>query len=152
ACRAGSADRGGPSILEGSRLCGPRFSFLGIDRVSRAERPRECAWHAIRTLFSSGSMELTSRYLGFALPHPLMPGASPMVDDLDMVRRLEDAGASAIVMHSLFEEQIAAEEHATGQAGDVHSFGAVPGCMPGRPVFVLGPDRYLEQLRRIRQA
>jgi len=97
-------------------------------------------------------MDLTSRYLGFALPHPLMPGASPMVDDLDMVRRLEDAGASAIVMHSLFEEQIATEEHATGQAGDVHSFGAVPGCMPGRPVFALGPDRYLEQLRRIRQA
>src|SRR5262249_39235252 len=52
--------------------------------------------------------------LGFALPHPLMPGASPMVDDLDMVRRLEDAGASAIVMHSLFEEQIAAEGHTAG--------------------------------------
>ena len=44
------------------------------------------------------------------LPHPLMPGASPLVDDLDTVRRLEDAGAAAIVMHSLFEEQIAREQ------------------------------------------
>ena len=44
---------------------------------------------------------------------PLMPGASPLVDDLDMVERLEDAGAAAIVMHSLFEEQIVGEELAT---------------------------------------
>jgi len=51
-------------------------------------------------------MDLSTRYLGFDLPHPLMPGASPLVDDMDTVRRLEDAGASAIVLHSLFEEQI----------------------------------------------
>ena len=48
-------------------------------------------------------MDLTTRYLGLTLPHPFMPGASPMVDDMDLVRRLEDAGASAIVMNSLFE-------------------------------------------------
>jgi dihydroorotate dehydrogenase (fumarate) len=57
-------------------------------------------------------MNLATTYLGCSLPHPLMPGASPLVDDLDMVRRLEDAGAAAIVMHSLFEEQIAAEDAA----------------------------------------
>jgi hypothetical protein len=51
-------------------------------------------------------------YLGLDLPHPLMPGASPLVNDLDTVGRLKDAGAAAIVMHSLFEEQIAPEEHA----------------------------------------
>src|SRR5262245_6167355 len=93
-------------------------------------------------------MNLTSTYLGFALPHPFMPGASPMVDDLDMVRRLEDAGAAAIVMHSLFEEQIAAGN----QAGHADSFGEALSYMPARPVFALGPDRYLEQLRRIREA
>ena len=60
-------------------------------------------------------MNLATTYLRLALPHPLMPGASPLVDDLDMVRRLEDAGAAAIVMHSLFEEQINAEEQAAAQ-------------------------------------
>ena len=51
-------------------------------------------------------MDLSTTYLGFALPHPLMPGSSPLADDLDSVRRLEDAGAAAIVLRSLFEEQI----------------------------------------------
>jgi dihydroorotate dehydrogenase (fumarate) len=51
-------------------------------------------------------MDLTTRYLGLTLTHPFMPGASPLDEDLDMVLRLEDAGASAIVMRSLFEEDI----------------------------------------------
>jgi 2-methylisocitrate lyase-like PEP mutase family enzyme len=98
-------------------------------------------------------VDLSTNYLGLELPHPLMPGASPLVDDLSMVRRLEDAGAAAIVMHSLFEEQIAAEEHAAGhQAGHADSFGEALNYLPARPVFALGPDRYLEQLRRIREA
>ncbi len=55
-------------------------------------------------------MDLTTTYLGLSLPHPLMPGASPMADNLDLVKRLEDAGAAAIVMYSLFEEQILADQ------------------------------------------
>ena len=55
-------------------------------------------------------MDLSTTYLGFTLPHPFMPGASPLVDDLDTVRCLEDAGAAAIVMHSLFEEQLIGEQ------------------------------------------
>ena len=51
-------------------------------------------------------MDLSTTYLGLELPHPFMPGASPLAHELDTVRRLEDAGAAAIVMHSLFEEQI----------------------------------------------
>ena len=51
-------------------------------------------------------MDLSTEYLGFKLPHPLVPGSSPMGDDLDTVKRLEDAGAPAIVLRSLFEEQI----------------------------------------------
>ncbi len=43
-------------------------------------------------------MDLSTTYLGLELPHPLMPGASPMADSLDTVKRLEDAGAAAIVM------------------------------------------------------
>jgi len=49
---------------------------------------------------------LATRYLGFDLPHPLMPGAGPWLRDPDQVRRLEDAGASAIVLPSLFEEEL----------------------------------------------
>ena len=52
-------------------------------------------------------MDLSTTYMGFKLPHPLIPGASPMVDNLETVKRLEDASAPMIVMHSLFEEQIA---------------------------------------------
>ena len=69
-------------------------------------------------------MDLRTRYLGLTLAHPFMPGASPLDQDLDMVLRLEDAGASAIVMHSLFEEEI-----------DGH---------------VAAADRYLERLLRIK--
>jgi dihydroorotate dehydrogenase (fumarate) len=76
-------------------------------------------------------MDLSTRYLGIHLPHPLMSGASPLVDDLDMVRRLEDAGAAAIVMHSLFEEQIEGKRV---------------------PEALLGPDAYLEQLGRIKRS
>ena len=55
-------------------------------------------------------MNLATNYLGLKLKNPIMPGASPLVDHLDNVRRLEDAGAAAIVMHSLFEEQITSQQ------------------------------------------
>ena len=64
-------------------------------------------------------MDLSTNYLGFHLSSPLMPGSSPLVDELDTIRRLEDAGAAAIVMHSLFEEQIVGDEIAAYQARDV---------------------------------
>ena len=49
-------------------------------------------------------MDLSATYLGLKLAHPIMPGTGPLAIDLDMVKRLEDAGAAAIVMNSLFEE------------------------------------------------
>lgn len=99
-------------------------------------------------------MDLTTTYLGIPLKHPFMPGASPMADDLDTVKKLEDAGASAIVMRSLFEEQIVRE-----QLGAVEHIHAHEGAhrealsyLPPTSVFALGPDRYLEQVRRIRES
>ena len=70
-------------------------------------------------------MDLSTEYLGFRLPHPIMPGASPMVDDLGLVRRLEDSGAAAIVMHSLFEEDVTGltVRQSHGQLGTVGSSG-----------------------------
>jgi dihydroorotate dehydrogenase len=50
-------------------------------------------------------------YLGLKLKHPVVPSASPLSDGIDKIRRLEDAGASAIVLYSLFEEQIVGESH-----------------------------------------
>jgi dihydroorotate dehydrogenase (fumarate) len=99
-------------------------------------------------------MDLTTTYLGLTLPHPLMPGASPLVDDLDMVKRLEDAGASAIVMHSLFEEQITRETLAFERDVVAHgeSFAEAQSYFPQPEEFRLGPDSYLEQLRRIKAA
>jgi len=56
-------------------------------------------------------VDLTTDYLGLKLANPLVPSASPLSRDTDSARRLEDAGASALVMYSLFEEKIEAEEH-----------------------------------------
>jgi len=99
-------------------------------------------------------MNLTTEYLGLKLKNPLMPGASPMVDDLDRVRRLEDAGASAIVMHSLFEEQINAEERAQLYHVEMHSesYGEALGYFPQAEDYQFAPDQYLVQIARIKAA
>ncbi|MBK6407005.1 MAG: dihydroorotate dehydrogenase-like protein [Holophagales bacterium] len=99
-------------------------------------------------------MDLSTTYLGLKLPHPIMPGASPMVDKIDLVKRMEDAGAAAIVMHSLFEEQLMREELATYHHIDVHadSFAEAMTYLPRPDEFNLGPDQYLEQLVRIKQS
>jgi dihydroorotate dehydrogenase (fumarate) len=82
-----------------------------------------------------------------------MLGASPLVDDLDAVRRAEDAGAAAIVMHSLFEEQIT-REHDVSRVRRSHeeSFAEALYFRPHRHEFALGPHEYLEQVRRIKDA
>ncbi len=99
-------------------------------------------------------MDLKTSYLGLQLAHPLMAGASPMVDDMGMVKRLEDAGASAIVMHSLFEEQITREEQGTLMDMELHANANAEAVsyFPQPDDFRLGPERYLEQLHRIKQA
>ncbi|HLK10755.1 MAG TPA: dihydroorotate dehydrogenase-like protein [Candidatus Binatia bacterium] len=99
-------------------------------------------------------MDLSTTYLGLRLPHPFMPGASPMVDDLDTVRRLEDAGTAAIVMHSLFEEQITHEQLATihGLEAGEESYAEALSYFPRPSDFTLGPEQYLEQIRRIKRA
>ncbi|MCG3138585.1 MAG: Dihydroorotate dehydrogenase [Phycisphaerae bacterium] len=99
-------------------------------------------------------MNLTTKYLGITLPHPLVVGASPLADHLDTVRRLEDAGAAAIVMRSLFEEQIAAEVMATYSATASHadSFVEARTYLPEPEDFVLGPQEYLNHLSQVKRA
>jgi dihydroorotate dehydrogenase (fumarate) len=70
-------------------------------------------------------MDLTTTYLGLSLKNPLVASASPLTRDIDNIRRLEDAGAAAVVLPSIFEEQIRREEDETeplvgkGQSEDV---------------------------------
>jgi len=76
-----------------------------------------------------------------------------MSDDLDTVRRLEDAGASALVMHSLFEEQIRQDEReALILESQAESFAETVSYLPNPAIFALAPDEYLEQIQRIRRA
>jgi dihydroorotate dehydrogenase (fumarate) len=98
------------------------------------------------------TMDLKTQYLGLTLDNPFMPGASPLVDDLDVVLRLEDAGASAIVMHSLFEEQIAAERHGFHEMGRFSdAFPEAQSYIPAAHEYALGPDRYAAHLARIKR-
>lgn len=98
-------------------------------------------------------MQLATTYLGLPLKNPIMPGASPLVDQLDNVRRLEDAGAAAIVMHSLFEEQITNDQLAefAHTENPAESFSEATSYFPRMEDYVLGPDRYLEQIAKIKE-
>ena len=100
-------------------------------------------------------MSLTTEYLGIRLPHPLIAGASPMAENLDTVKQLEDSGAAAIVMNSLFEEELNAEATATTAAFEefAESFHEAPSYLPslGDQAFE-GPEEYLDRLVRIRKA
>jgi dihydroorotate dehydrogenase (fumarate) len=92
--------------------------------------------------------DLTTRYLGLTLRSPLVASASPLTADLDRVRRLEAAGAGAIVLPSLFEEQItrdALDLHLTLEAG-AESFPEALSYFPEAQEYVSVPDQYLEHL------
>jgi dihydroorotate dehydrogenase (fumarate) len=99
-------------------------------------------------------MDLTSEYLGLTLPHPFMPGASPLADDLDTVRRLEDAGAAAITLRSLFEEQITREQVSAFIHMERHgeSFAEALTYFPSPDRFVFGPEEYLYHLQRVKES
>jgi dihydroorotate dehydrogenase (fumarate) len=99
-------------------------------------------------------MDLTTRYLGLTLSSPLMPGASPLADDLDTVRRLEDAGAAAIVMYSLFEEQIVAAQERAVREIDVpeYNYREAPTYLPRTEEMQLGPELYLGKLAQVKES
>ena len=98
-------------------------------------------------------MNLTTTYLGLRLPHPLMVGAGPLTDDIDTVRELEDEGAAALVLRSLFEEEIIGEQMATFFSSENHneSFAEATSYAPD-PESAFGPGEYLEHLRRVKEA
>lgn len=99
-------------------------------------------------------MDMTTQYLGFKLAHPIIPGAGPMSDDLDQVRQLEDAGAPMITLRSLFEEQLVQEQLLSYRTGNsvTESFAEAATFLPHQDEFVMGPQEYLEHLRRVKEA
>lgn len=99
-------------------------------------------------------MDLTTTYLGLNLANPFVVGASPLADDLDEAKRLEDAGAAAIVMRSLFEEQIVREQVAAFLHTEMHgeSYAEAMSYFPSPSRFVFGPEEYLDHLRRLKES
>ncbi len=99
-------------------------------------------------------MNLSCSYMGFQLTSPLIPGASPLVDDLDTVRRLEDAGAPMIIMHSIFEEQLVHEQLYVNETIEYpeESYSEAATYLPRPDDFRLGSESYLRQLAAIKAA
>jgi dihydroorotate dehydrogenase (fumarate) len=99
-------------------------------------------------------METATSYMGMRLAHPFIAGASPMGADIDVARRLEDAGCAALVMPSLFEEEIT-----RSQSGTIHhkdpldrAFSVDLAPYPAPSDYALSPIAYLEHIRRLKTA
>jgi dihydroorotate dehydrogenase (fumarate) len=99
-------------------------------------------------------IDLSTRYLGLSLANPLVASASPLCESLDNLRAMEDAGAGAVVLHSLFEEQIDVE----GAHLDrylTHGADSYPEALnyfPDVARYTVGPEAYLEHVRRAKEA
>ena len=99
-------------------------------------------------------MDLSTKYLGLNLRTPLVPSASPLSEELDIIRQMEDAGASAVVLYSLFEEQLRLDreelnhhlEHGT------FSFSESLTYFPEPEEFRLGPEEYLKHVSNAKAA
>ncbi len=98
--------------------------------------------------------DLSTRYLGFKLNTPLVVSASPLSQELYGIRRLEDAGASAIVLYSLFEEQLRqeAQELEYHLSAGTESFAESLTYLPMRGEFHTGPEGYLNHIRKAKEA
>jgi len=99
-------------------------------------------------------MNLTTSYLGLELAHPFILGASPLASNLDRVRRAEDAGAAAITLHSLFEEQALRQEEGLQAHVYAHadSFGEASSYFPAEVEYHYGPEEYLDHLAASKRA
>jgi dihydroorotate dehydrogenase (fumarate) len=99
-------------------------------------------------------IDLSTDWLGLRLRSPLVVGASPLSDDVAALRRAVDAGAGAVIMRSLFEEQIVAEQLAAHRFIDarVDMDAEARGFLPGAEAFGMGSEPYLRQLGKLREA
>lgn len=99
-------------------------------------------------------VDLSTTYMGLELKHPVVPSASPLSRSLATIKAMEDAGAAAIVMHSIFEEQIEFEEemlHHFLERG-TELFSEALTYYPPMPEYKIGPEEYLEHIRQAKEA
>ena len=98
--------------------------------------------------------DLSTTYLGLSLKNPIIPSSSPLCKSLDNLKQMEDAGAGAIVLHSLFEEQINFESRALDDylTHGTESFAEATSYFPEPKQFRLTPDQYLEHVRKAKEA
>ena len=100
-------------------------------------------------------MDLRTTYLGLELKNPLVASPSPLARELSNIRRMEDAGAAAVVLNSLFEEEINQESHALDRylSDGTESYAEALTYFPEAPSYkAIGPDAYLEHIFRAKQA
>ncbi len=99
-------------------------------------------------------MDISTTYLGMTLRSPLVASASPLSESIDNIRRMEDAGAGAVVLFSLFEEQIRQERQALHHylTHGQNSFAEALTYLPEPETYHAGPDQYLELIRKAKQA
>lgn len=99
-------------------------------------------------------MDLKTSYLGLNLNSPLVAGASPLSDDLDNIRHLEDAGASAVVFYSLFEEQLNHEQYELHFATTENTYSSAEAqtYFPDYDNYRIGPDGYLQKISNAKEA
>ncbi len=99
-------------------------------------------------------MDLTTKYLGFTLRNPLVPAASPLSDDVDNLKRMEDAGAAAVILPSLFEEQLRADrlELTERLEQGTESFAEATSYFPEPEEFKVGPETYLDHIAKAKAA
>jgi len=99
-------------------------------------------------------MDMRTEYLGMTLKNPLVPSSSPLSHSVDSIRRLEDAGASAVVMYSLFEEQITTESFYLDYylSHGTDSYAESLDYFPEMKTYNVGPDEYLNLIRRTKEA
>jgi dihydroorotate dehydrogenase (fumarate) len=100
-------------------------------------------------------MDLSTTYLGFSLKNPIVPSAcGPLSSTVDQVKKLEDAGASAVVLYSLFEEQITHEENELEHylAYGTESYAEALNYFPRPDQFIGNPHQYLEHIRQVKKS
>lgn len=99
-------------------------------------------------------IDLTTTYLGLTLKSPLVAGPSPLCQSVDTIRAMEDAGAAAVVLHSLFEEQIVLESRQLDEGLSAHteSFAESLSYLPDKAHYALGPEEYVEHVRKAKAA
>ena len=99
-------------------------------------------------------MDLSTTYLGLKLRTPLVPAASPLSEEVDSIKQMEDAGASAVVLYSLFEEQLRQDtaELARHLEHGTESFAEALTYFPEPESFRLGPEEYLKHIGKAKQA